>query len=178
MLGNAQDKTPTILEAQKFFDEADVMLGENEIYFENEPFYFSLAKRNVGDIIITGSDMYQVIGAENAMVQNCGLLYFDTQKLSVTEIATLRKNIITKYNRGISFGNLVTEYKNDKITGIESNDVIISQQAIEFQKALENHVRGDIFTVDVPNTNNCCIVVINANAKKTRLIAVRHLIYK
>ena len=176
--GNAQDKIPTPQEAEKFFNDADVMLGEIQTYFENEPFYSTFSKSNVGDIVITGSNMYKVLAIENVMVQDCGMLLFNTEKLSFKEINTLRKSIIAKYKSGISFGDLVAKYKNDAVKGIESYDVIIHQQTTEFQEALKKHNRGDIFAVDVPNTNNCSLVFINGNALKTRTASVRHLVYE
>ena len=64
LLCSAQDKTPTPEEAKMFFENADVMLGEQQTFYEHDEFYSMYAKRNTGDIIITGSVMYQVLGIE------------------------------------------------------------------------------------------------------------------
>ena len=61
---------------------------------------------------------------------------------------------------------------------IANYDVNVYQQAPEFQQALLQHNVGDIFKVDVPNSNTNYLVVINAQPTTTRAVSVRHLVYE
>lgn len=100
-----------------------------------------------------GSYSYKILNADSALSFRCSYIYLDGSKLSKNEIDSLRQLIIAKYKEGIYFTTLVQQYNMD---GNPTGDTRWFTQKImvpEFESAVRNHKKGDIFTVDEPEQN-------------------------
>src|SRR5688572_8715157 len=106
----AQTKTPTEQEAREYFEKEHETTYVNT-YFEEDGELFDLySRKNPGDIIITGTEIYKVIGTKYITLYECSLIMFDEKKQSAAEIESLQKTIISQYNFGVSLEQLAAKY--------------------------------------------------------------------
>jgi parvulin-like peptidyl-prolyl isomerase len=97
-------------------------------------------------------------------------IYFDGSKSSRAEIETLRKKIISDYNRGISFASLANKYTMDNAKDGDLGWFDEGQMEKSFQDEILKHKKGAIFTVDIP-VNNWFYVVLKTfdDIEKTKI---------
>lgn len=91
-------------------------------------------------------------------------IYLDGSEYSKLKIDSLREKIIGKFNNGKSFESLVKEYNMDgNPNGV--NWFYKGMMVEEFDKAVRNRKKGEIFTVDVKR-KNWYYVVLKSHANK------------
>lgn len=81
-------------------------------------------------------------------------IYLDTKDYSIQKINEIRKEIITKYNKGISFEELnskFSSYKEEVSTDLGWFQD--GQMEKNFEEGIKNHKKDDIFTIDIPEKN-------------------------
>jgi len=80
-------------------------------------------------------------------------IYFNGKEISLNDINELRKKIIQKYNYGVNFSVLAKEYSMDGNSekGGDLGWFPEGRMHPQFEKAIKNHKKGDIFTVDIPS---------------------------
>lgn len=98
--------------------------------------------------------LYKIVESKTALSFRASYIYLDGSKLSKSNIDSLRTVIIEKYNRGVSFPNLVEVYnmdgnKKDGDLGWFSEGMMVK----DFENAVRNQEKGKIFTIDIPDYN-------------------------
>ena len=105
---------------------------------------------------------YKVVKKENEPHYRISYIYFDGNKMPVTEIYKLRKKIMTKYTKGMEFGDLAKKYSmaENAIKGGDSGWVKNGQLPIEIEEEAYNlkHEVNAIFDVGITNDNGFYII--------------------
>ena len=110
-----------------------------------------LLRQNKGDIFSVGYVTYKVLEATEKVTYRASYVFLDGSSLSMTEVDSLKKIILQKANAGESFDKLSDEFTMDGNTthGDTGWFFGIEMMPKEFQEAVKNHKKGEIFFVDV-----------------------------
>ncbi|APY00221.1 peptidylprolyl isomerase [Lacinutrix venerupis] len=105
---------------------------------------------------------YKVVKKENEPHYRISYIYFDGNKMPVDEIYNLRKTIMTKYAKGVDFGDLAKKYSmaDNARKGGDSGWVKDGQLPIEIEEEANNlaHQVDDIFDVGITDDNGFYII--------------------
>lgn len=168
-------KTYTEKEARAFFETAnDTLINTITIFEEDGPLYDLYVNKNPGDIIITGNEMYMVIGTKILSIYNCSAISFNKQEQGAKEVEKLQKTIMAKYKFGTSFEELTTLYSIPENT----HEMKISYDEMPdcpFKTALGEHKINEIFVVEISETYSY-IMVINSPPIKQKAITVKQAV--
>lgn len=97
---------------------------------------------------------YKLISKKTETEYRASYIYLDGQELSKKEIDSIRTLIIQEYNSGVSFGHLVENYNMD---GNSNNGDLgwfkPGMMFPEFENAVKEHAKNDIFTLDIESQN-------------------------
>lgn len=98
-------------------------------------------------------------------------LYLNGKKLSLNEIDSLRTTVIKKYNDGVPFSKLSKKYAsyekpNDGDLGWFEEKMMVR----DFEDAVKEHKKGDIFTVDIPSKDWYYVVLKTFDDRESRII--------
>lgn len=110
-----------------------------------------LLRQNKGDIFSVGYVTYKVLEASEKVTYRASYVFLDGSSLSTSEVDSLKKIIVQKANAGESFDKLSDEFTMDGNTthGDTGWFFGIEMMPKEFQDAVKNHKKGEIFFVDV-----------------------------
>ena len=110
-----------------------------------------LLRQNKGDVFSVGYVTYKVLEATEKVTYRASYVFLDGSSLSMTEVDSLKKIILQKANAGESFDKLSDEFTMDGNTthGDTGWFFGIEMMPKEFQEAVKNHKKGEIFFVDV-----------------------------
>jgi len=110
-----------------------------------------LLRQNKGDIFSVGYVTYKVLEATEKVTYRASYVFLDGSSLSMTEVDSLKKIVLQKANAGESFDKLSDEFTMDGNTthGDTGWFFGIEMMPKEFQEAVKNHKKGEIFFVDV-----------------------------
>lgn len=173
----AQNKTPTEQEAREYFKKEHETTYINT-YFEDDGELFDFySQKNPGDIIITGTEIYKVIGTKFITLYECSLILFDEKKQSAAEIESLQKTIISQYNFGVSLEQLAAKYGTSESYNAEISIVYEDLSDGSLKKALDEHSHGEIFLVKFENQISY-LMVINNNPIKQKSVSVHQAVYE
>lgn len=114
-----------------------------------------LLRQNKGDIFSVGYVTYKVLESNESVKYRANYIYLDGSTLSPSEIDSLRKLIVQKYNAGATWDQLSDQYTMDGNTTHGDTGWFFGelQMPKEFQDAVKAHKTGDIFFVDVSERN-------------------------
>lgn len=173
----AQTKTPTEQEAREYFEKEHETTYVST-YFEDDGELFDLySRKNPGDIMITGTEIYKVIGTKFITLYECSLILFDEKKQSAAEIESLQKTIISQYNFGVSLEQLAAKYGASESYTPEISIDYENLSDGPLKKALEEHSPGEIFLVNFLNQMSY-LMVINNNPTKQKSVSVQYAVYE
>ncbi|MDR3712660.1 MAG: peptidylprolyl isomerase [Puia sp.] len=110
-----------------------------------------LMKQNQGDVFSVGYVTYRIMEASEKVNYRANYIFLDGGSLSNAEIDSLKKIILQKNAAGESFEKLSDEYTMDgnNTHGDTGWFFGIEMMPKEFQEAVKNHKKGDVFFVDV-----------------------------
>jgi parvulin-like peptidyl-prolyl isomerase len=110
-----------------------------------------LLRQNKGDVFSVGYVTYKVLEATEKVTYRASYVFLDGSSLSVTEVDSLKKIILQKANAGDSFDKLSDEFTMDGNTTHGDTGWFFGVEMMpkEFQEAVKNHKKGEIFFVDV-----------------------------
>lgn len=175
--GHAQNQIPTEQEARDYFEKEHETTYVNT-YFEEDGELFDLySRKNPGDIIITGTEIYKVIGTKFVTLYECSLIMFDEKKQSAAEIESLQKIIISQYNFGVSLELLGKKYGTPESY---TPDISIDYENLSdgpLKKAIDEHSPKEIFLVNFLNQMSY-LMVINNNPIKQKSVSVQYAVYE
>lgn len=147
-------KIGTVQEAQQFID-ANAALKPALLQLSNEKDSSLIDKRllrqNKGDVFSVGYVTYKVLEAKEILAFRANYVFLDGSSLSNSQIDSLRKIILQKASEGISFEQLSDQFTMDGNTTHGDTGWFFGPEMLpkEFQEAVQNHKKGDIFFVDV-----------------------------
>jgi PPIC-type PPIASE domain len=128
-------------------------------------------KKNPGDILRIDDYLYKIISDTIINSYRASYIYLDGLKLSFTSIDSIRDLIITKYNSGLPFATLFNEYNMDGSQNDGDLDWFDEGMMVkEFERAIKEHKKNDIFKVDVPSNNWFYVVKKTYDDKMTKSI--------
>ena len=135
-----------------------------------------IAKRiyagNLQGTIANGATDYKILETRTSVLLRASYIYLDGTKFSMNQIDSLRNVIISKFNKGVLFPELVKEYTMDGNPtgdlGWVSEDMLVK----EFSSVVKEHKKGDIFTVDVPNKMWYHVVLKTFDDREVKIYSV------
>jgi hypothetical protein len=167
-------KVKTIEQANAFITANPKMAGEI-IEFNTGTDSSELAKK-----IFAGSKQpltvdgytYKVVEIKTSFLLRINYIYLDASKLSMSQIDSLRKMIIVKYNSGTPFSELAKTYNMDGNTEFDFGWVPEGMMVSEFSAAVKAHKKGDIFTIDVPSKQWYYVTLKPFDDKEVKIYSV------
>ncbi|MBS1600275.1 MAG: peptidylprolyl isomerase [Bacteroidetes bacterium] len=110
-----------------------------------------LLRQNKGEVFSVGYVTYKVIEATETVNYRANYIFLDGASLTPTQIDSLKKLIQQKHAAGATFEQLSDEYTMDGNTTHGDTGWFYGEEMMpkEFQEAVKNHKKGDIFSVDV-----------------------------
>lgn len=185
----AQTNVKKELKAIETLEQAQDYIGEKQtrkkriLVFNTEKQQTSLAKELLEmPVGFTKTDRtqfkkthYKIVKKENEPHYRISYIFFDGNKMPVSEIYELRKTIMAKYNRGVDFGDLAKKYSmaTNARKGGDSGWVKDGQLPIEIEEEANDlkHELDAIFDVGITNDNGFYIV------KKTHRLKIIKEVY-
>ena len=168
----AQEKPLTAPEAEAFLQTAEER--DMTIYYEGEELYDMYAKREQGELIINGNEIYKAYGVENVKVQNCNILAVTNPGFTLEQHTAHQKRILAEYKAGATFQSLIEIYAPDGESGAINYDVV--NKGTGFDEAFATHKPGEIFTVDYEG--GFYVIVLNGLPVPRKAVRVLHATYK
>ena len=145
------DGVKTMEEAQQFVRENRDLIPE---IYTLSPELDSLPPRykgiSAGDVIKEGSNTIKIISIGKQSAFRVSYIFLDGSKKSVGEINKIRNQITNQYKKGIAFTDLAKKYTMDGNATGELNWFTEGQMVSEFEKAVREHKKNDLFTIDIP----------------------------
>ncbi|MBC7865836.1 MAG: peptidylprolyl isomerase [Bacteroidia bacterium] len=149
------------LKKVKTVDEANTFIKENPtlnaelLELNSNADSSELSKKIYGGKLLSTisieGNTYKILEIKSSVIFRASYIYLDASKLSIQQIDSLRKVIISKYRNGTSFPELAKEYNMDGNPTCDLGWAAEGLMVKEFSAAVKEHKKGDIFTVDVPS---------------------------
>jgi parvulin-like peptidyl-prolyl isomerase len=118
--------------------------------------YPQVVKAKVGDVVMkTGNimattDLHKILVEEEVEVCRAQYIFLNGNELSDKELEIIKKEILKRYERGANFRDLIDEYTMEGIKSGDTGWFYKGMMLDEFENAVREHKRGDIFVVEVP----------------------------
>lgn len=171
-------KIKTISQAEIFIkknSKANAKIFTIESNRDTSEILFPLYSKKNGFTFKVDNRDYKILQIDSTLSFRVNYIYLSGEKFSKNQSDSLRQEIILKYKNGISFFDLVQQYTMDgNITG-DTGWFIENIMVKEFETAVRNHKKGDIFLVDTPSQNWYHVVLKtydNTYIKKATILAI------
>jgi len=165
----------TISEAERYFknhpeDEGEIFTVMPEI--DGELIKNEFANRKVGDIFSKKENTFKIIAANEVQIFRVSYIFLDESKISLKKINETRNKILKKYEKGISFSQLASQYTMDTTKDGDLGWFAEGMMVPEFESAVKQHKINDIFKVDIPERKWFYIVLKTFEDKKVNQFTV------
>ena len=112
---------------------------------------------------------YKVIEKNEIPYYRVSCVYLDSNKKSISDINSIRNQVISKYHDGYRFTDLAKQFSMDN-TAKQGGDLgwfTNGDLHPEFEiPVIEgNHTKGDIFTIDIPEINAYYVVLVTQDKR-------------
>jgi parvulin-like peptidyl-prolyl isomerase len=151
-------KINTMQDAQKFIDANAALkptiyklsYGKDSSLLDKR-----LLRQKKGDIVNVGYVTYKVLEGTETVAYRANYIFLDGGSLSNSEVDSLKKIIVAKANAGSSFEQLSDQYTMDGNTTKGDTGWFFGPEMMpkEFEEAVKNHKKGELFFVDVSTQN-------------------------
>lgn len=142
-------QTPTKAQAEAFLNAKE---ERDTITIPDYSPKFGLFRgKKPGDIVINGKEVYRVIQHKQTIAYNVGYIFLDAKTISATELRELTKTILQQYEEGTSFEVLAEDYTMDRNPNSAVFKFTSGATVKTFEKAVHEHKKGEVFTVDTPD---------------------------
>jgi parvulin-like peptidyl-prolyl isomerase len=133
-----------------------------------------LLRQSKGDVFSVGYVTYKVIEAKETVNYRASYVFLDGGALSPSEIDSLKKVISQKLAGGANVAQLSDQYTMDGNTTHGDTGWFFGEEMVpkEFQTAVKNHKKGDIFFVDVSEKQWHYVVLKTYDDQVTKDITV------
>ncbi len=111
-----------------------------------------LLRQKQGDVFSVGYVTYRIMESSESVAYRASYIFLDGSSLSKSEVDSLKKLIVQKINARESWDKLSDQYTMDGNTTHGDTDWFFGEMMLpkEFQDAVANHKKDEIFFVDVP----------------------------
>jgi parvulin-like peptidyl-prolyl isomerase len=126
-----------------------------------------------GELFERDGYRYKVLEREQFDAMRCSYVYLDGDKLSLSQIENIRKQVIAAYKAGTPFADLAKQYGMDGNPTGDTNWFREEQMVKDFEEAVRDHKAGDIFLVDIPEKRWYYVVLkthANRNLRRVTLL--------
>lgn len=147
-------KINTVAEAQQFI-EANAAIKPALLHLsyakDSSLIDKRLLRQSQGDIFSVGYVTYKVLEAKETVNYRASYIFLDGTTLTMPQIDSLKKLVQEKYAAGATFNQLSDQFTMDGNTTHGDTGWFFGEEMMpkEFQDAVKNHKKGDIFYVDV-----------------------------
>ncbi len=147
-------KINTVAEAQQFI-EANAAIKPALLHLsyakDSSLIDKRLLRQSQGDIFSVGYVTYKVLEAKETVNYRASYIFLDGTTLTMPQIDSLKKLVQEKYAAGATFDQLSDQFTMDGNTTHGDTGWFFGEEMMpkEFQDAVKNHKKGDIFYVDV-----------------------------
>lgn len=160
-------------------EEAEAYLQSTEhrdmtMYYDNDELFELYAKREPGEMIINGNEIYKVYRVKNAKVQNCNILSVQTHGQTPEQHKALQKKVLDDYNSGTTFAKLIEKYAEDEKWGAVDYEIVT--EGTGFDEAIATHVPGEVFNIEYEG--GFYVMQLNGTPVLRRAVWVMHTTYK
>lgn len=165
----------TLSEAELYFknhpeDEGEIFTVSPEI--DGELIKNEFADRKVGDIFSKKENTFKIIATNEVQIFRVSYIFLDESKISLKKINETRNKILKKYEKGISFSQLASQYTMDSTKDGDLGWFAEGMMVPEFESAVKQHKINDIFKVDIPERKWFYIVLKTFEDKKVNQFTV------
>ncbi|MGG9963527.1 peptidylprolyl isomerase [Ferruginibacter sp. SUN106] len=115
---------------------------------------------------------YKIIDSITYPEFRASYIYLDGNQLSLKSIDSIRNIILAKFKNGSSFFDLVKEYTMDGNPTGDLGWFTESMMAKEFETAIRQHKKDDIFTIDIPENKWYYVTLKTFDDRKVKELAV------
>lgn len=171
------EKITTEQQAQKFIEAnpnlkptiLHLKLGRDSTLIDKR-----LLKQSKGDVFSVGYVTYKVIDGSESVNYRANYIFLDGGSLSKSEIEETKKIILDKHSKGATFEQLSDQYNMDGNNTRGDTGWFFGEDMMpkEFQDAVKNHKKDDIFFVEVPERQWYYIVKKTYDDQVTKEITV------
>lgn len=171
------EKITTVQQAQKFIDAnpnlkptlLHLALGRDTALIDKR-----LLRQNIGDVFSVGYVTYKVVEGKESVNYRAHYIFLDGGSLSKSEVEALKKEILDKHAAGANFEELSDKYTMDGNNTKGDTGWFFGEEMMprEFQDAVKQHKKDDIFFVDVPGMEWHYIVKKTYDDQVTKEITV------
>ncbi len=152
-LYNDLSKIKTVSQAEMFIEQNPKLNGKLfkiESGADTSEILTPLYSKKPGFTFKIDNLSYKILQVDTALSFRVNYIYLSGEQLLKTQIDSLRREIISSYKKGTNFFDLVQQYSMDgNITG-DTRWFTENMMIKEFETAVRNHKKSDIFTVDAP----------------------------
>ncbi|MGC4034920.1 MAG: peptidylprolyl isomerase [Chitinophagaceae bacterium] len=147
-------KIMSISQAEEFIDKnpkanAKIFIIQSSI--DTSEITLPLYRKSNGFTFKIDNNNFKILQVDSTLSFRVSYIYLNGEQLTKAQIDSLRNEIVSKYKNGTSFIELVQTYNMDgNITG-DTRWFTENMMVNEFETAVRQHKKGDIFTVDTPS---------------------------
>ena len=149
-------KIRTVSQAEEFINKHPKLDGKIftlESSIDTSEILFPLYIKKPGFAFKIGNDNYKILEVDSILSFRVSYIYLNGEQLTKAQIDSLRQVIISSYKNGTKFFDLARQYNMDgNITG-DTRWFTENMMVKEFETAVRNHKKGDIFIIDTPSQN-------------------------
>jgi hypothetical protein len=151
-------KIGTVQQAQQFVDaNPDIKPALLRLTYGKDTSLIDkrLLRQKQGDVFSVGYVTYKVVESKEAIAYRASYIFLDGSSLSVSQIDSMKKLIVSKANAGANWDQLSDQYTMDGNTTKGDTDWFFGELMFpkEVQDAVAAHQKGEIFFVDVAERN-------------------------
>ena len=167
----AQTRIPTEEEAARFFERQDKTGFVLQAYSEEDELFGFYSKRQVGDVIVSGTKIYKVIDNRMMKIQNYGVIQLPgslTEEQAVEQEMAIHK----KYKSGVSFGDLIMEYGENKHRSNSAVEMPLDNLSEMHREMFDKYAVNEIFAINDADNTSYHIYLKNNNPVQKKVIRV------
>lgn len=177
LLNSDWTKIKTILQAEEYIKKYPKVNGKIftiESSFDTTEIMLPLYAQKNGFVFKIDNSNFKILQIDSILSFRASYIYLDGAKFNKEQIDSLQNEITSKYKNGTSFLQLVQTYNMDgNFTG-DTHWFSENMMVKEFETAIRQHIKGDLFTVYTASQNWHHIVLkIHDNTYIKRLTILR-----
>ncbi|MGC4099974.1 peptidylprolyl isomerase [Ferruginibacter sp.] len=154
--GNDISKIKTVSEAEAFISknpQTGSKLFTIESSNDTTEILMPLYNKKIGFTFYIDNIAFKILSIDSTLSFRVNYIYLNGDKFSKLQLDSLRQEIISKFKTGTSFFDLVQQYNMDgNFTG-DTKWFTENMMVKNFEQAVRNHKKNEIFTVDTPEQN-------------------------
>jgi len=154
--GSDISKIRTVSQAEIFISQnpkADSKLFTIGSSNDTAEILMPLYSKRIGFTFYIGSIAFKILSIDSILSFRVSYIYLNGDKISKIQSDSLRQEIISKYKAGTSFLELVQQYNMDGNSTGDTKWFTENMMVKNFEQAVRNHKKNEIFTVDTPEQN-------------------------